>query len=610
MASLYYNRVAAIREMMAHNGWDAVIITGTDPHGSEYPAARWKQVEWASGFTGETGDLAITQDHAGLWTDSRYFIQAVSQLAGSGIELHKTRLPESVSIPDWLAGHFADKPVCVAFDSLCVSADFADQLKAALGGTFGEDGYSLVGIPDLLEDLWEDRPAIPQTAVTTLDENEIGETRLQKLSWLRKFIMRTPGCDAVLLSSLDQIAWMLNVRGEDIEYNPYVISHLLVSMDNVRWYARKGEVEPESDTDDSFRELAADDVEICDYDELSRGIAELSEEGGGIFVDPSCLNYETWKAVDECFGAARTVYGSSPVVLRKAIKNPMEIQGFREACLEDGVAMEKFLWWLESEVASGRTLTEWDASVKLTSLRAEIPGYRGNSFENISAYGENAALPHYSTPRQGSAVIRPHGLYLVDSGGQYLFGTTDITRTVPMGECSELEKEDYTLVLKGMISLALAVFPRGTAGCQVDVLARNALWQHRRNFGHGTGHGIGFYLGVHEGPQDIRQNFNKQALVPGMVSSDEPGLYREGMHGIRHENMILCVEAGANEFGDWLSFETLTITHIDTAPIVRELMNADEIRWLNDYNESVYRRLSGRLSPEIAAWLRSKTLPI
>jgi Xaa-Pro aminopeptidase len=261
-------------------------------------------------------------------------------------------------------------------------------------------------------------------------------------------------------------------------------------------------------------------------------------------------------------------------------------------------------------VASGREVDEWEASERLTAFRSEIPGYRGNSFENISAYGPGAALPHYSTPREGSAVIRPHGLYLVDSGGQYLTGTTDITRTVPMGDCTDLEREDYTLVLKGMIDLSMAVFPRGTAGCQIDALARMPLWKAKRNFGHGTGHGIGYYLCVHEGPQSIRYQYNPQPLLPGMVTSNEPGLYREGMHGIRHENIVLCKEAGVSEFGDWLEFETLTCCHIDTSAVVKDILGPEATAWLNAYNERVYRTLSPLLSPETAAWLRFKTAPI
>jgi Xaa-Pro aminopeptidase len=307
------------------------------------------------------------------------------------------------------------------------------------------------------------------------------------------------------------------------------------------------------------------------------------------------------------------VEGKSPVGEFKAVKNDIEIQGMKEAHLADGLAMERFLYWLETNVSDGiqdAGINERDAALKLDSLRAEIPEYRGNSFETISAYGPNAALPHYVTPEYGSATLEPHGLYLVDSGGQYLIGTTDITRTVPLGPCTQLEREDYTLVLKGMIRLAMASFPAGTAGCQMDALARNPLWQSKRNFGHGTGHGVGFFLCVHEGPQDIRQNFNTQPILPGMITSDEPGIYREGQYGIRHENLILCTESGANDFGTWLHFETLTLCHIDTSPIVRDLLDKDEADWLNDYNGRVCKTLSPRLPVEVANWLQGKTAAI
>lgn len=416
--------------------------------------------------------------------------------------------------------------------------------------------------------------------------------------------------DKVLLTSLDEIAWLLNVRGNDIEYNPLVISYLLVSQDYVKWFVRKsrfGASDP--DTEDSFNELRMDEVEIEDYDAVYFSLTE-SESGSVLFADPSTLNHHMYSYIKESCPEISLSFGKSPVVLEKAVKTPSEIGFLRQTYVEDGAAVERFLYWLEHQVAQRGEVSEWEASQKLTSLRECIPGYRGNSFENISAYGANAALPHYSTPEHGSAMIRPQGLYLVDSGGQYLTGTTDITRTVPMGECTMLEKEDYTLVLKGMISLSMAVFPRGTAGCQLDVLARNALWRSKRNFGHGTGHGIGYWLCVHEGPQDIRQNFNSQPLLPGMVTSNEPGIYREGRHGIRHENIVLCREAGVNEFGDWLEFETLTCCHIDTSAIIPDLLDSEEKTWLNAYNDKVFRTLSPLLSAEESAWLRAKTLPL
>lgn len=604
MGNIFAERIEALRALMADNGWDAVVITGSDPHSSEYPAPRWKQVEWLTGFTGEAGDVVITADHAGLWTDSRYFIQALDQLEGTGVELHKTRVPGAVPIPQWLS----DKARVVALDGLCQSVSAVRELEDALG-----EGALIVDVPDMLQDLWKDRPMVPQTPVTTLDVECFGGIpRVDKISWLRKWML-LGGYDKVLLSSLDEVAWMLNVRGSDIEYNPLVISYLLVSQDYVKWFVRKDASESELDPDtlDSFAELRIDEVDVEEYDSVFFTLSDFEgEDSGKIFIDPSTLNSHIYKYIIGCFTEDSVVCGTSPVILEKAVKVSSEIENLRQTYIDDGVAMERFLHWLETEVASGREVDEWEASERLTAFRAEIPGYRGNSFENISAYGPGAALPHYSTPREGSAVIRPRGLYLVDSGGQYLTGTTDITRTVPMGECTDLEKEDYTLVLKGMIDLSMAVFPKGTAGCQLDALARMPLWKAKRNFGHGTGHGIGYYLCVHEGPQSIRYQYNPQPLLPGMVTSNEPGLYREGMHGIRHENIILCREAGESIFGEWLDFETLTMCHFDTSAVIKDILGAEAVAWLNAYNERVYRTLSPLLPPETAAWLRYKTAPI
>ena len=601
MANLYAERIEALRALMAEKGWDAVVVSGSDPHASEYPAARWQQVKWLSGFTGEAGDLVITMDHAGLWTDSRYFIQAETQLAGTGVELHKTRVPGEVPIPQWLS----DTANVVALDGLCWNLDAVKELEAE---SHVED------VPDMLDGFWTDRPAVPVTPVTTLDvENFGGIPREDKLSWLRRWML-LQGVDAVLLTALDEIAWMLNVRGSDIEYNPLVISYLLVTHDYVKWYSRKSQSDDvmDPDTEDSYSELTVDGVCIEGYQDIYDGLQNLAAEAEDIklFVDPSTLNYHIYKCICDNFNLSSVRFGKSPVILEKAVKTQSEIENMRQAYIEDGVAMERFLHWLETEVATGRQVSEWEASERLTAFRAEIPGYRGNSFENISAYGAGAALPHYSTPREGSAIIRPCGLYLVDSGGQYLTGTTDITRTVPMGQCTDLEKEDYTLVLKGMIALSMAVFPKGTTGHHLDVLARMPLWKAKRNFGHGTGHGIGYYLCVHEGPQSIRWQYNPQPLLPGMVTSNEPALYREGMHGVRHENIILCKDAGASQFGEWNEFETLTLCHFDTAAVLPELLSADELSWLNAYNARVYDTLAPLLPEDVALWLRSKTLPV
>lgn len=597
---MYTERIESLRAMMRGRGWDAVILTGSDPHSSEYPAARWKQVEWLTGFTGEAGDVVVTLDHAGLWTDTRYFIAARQQLAGTGVELHKMRVPGQIPIPEWLASVFEGEDPVIAVDALCQNVDAIEALKSA----FGASPHTIVGIPDLLSPLWESRPAIPQTPVYTLDESLTGLSRSSKLLWIREFLDNN-SCDGVLFTALDEIAWMLNVRASDIEYNPFVISYLLVTQERCCWFVLK---DPTDDplTDGSFDLLSSEGVELLPYSDLAIVLSQEFE--GSLFVDTSTLNMSVSEVLKDA--GIQLVRGTSPVVLRKAVKNPVEVEGMRRAHLEDGVAMEKFLYWIETSLARGERISERDASEYLGSLRSEIEGYLGDSFETISAYGSGAALPHYVTPRHDAPLLEPHGLYLCDSGGQYLFGTTDITRTVPLGRCTPLEREDYTLVLKGHIALAKAVFPRGTAGCQIDVLAREPLWASKRNFGHGTGHGVGFCLGVHEGPQDIRQNFNRQPLLPGMITSDEPGIYREGMHGIRHENLVLCVESGANDFGDWLCFETLTLCHFDTSAIEPSLLDKSEIDWLNAYNARVYESLSPRLPEEVALWLRDKTKPL
>ena len=605
---VFNNRVEAIREMMRSKGWDVVVLTGNDPHASEYSAPRWHQVAWVSGYTGE-GELVITEDHAGLWTDTRYFIQAEKQLQGTGIELHKTRVQDQVLIPEWLAGQFKDyDEVVIAVDGLGISASEVGEIREAIG----RDRTAIANVPDMLSPLWTDRPDIPQTPIITLGTETVGWSRKQKIVWLRKWLS-DKGFDAILVSAPDEIAWMLNVRGNDVQYNPVVISYLLVTLDTTQWFVRKGPLaEDDHETEDSFYELTADSVNIQDYSDIGMALAGMVDDYyiKRLFVDSSTLNYNLYGILKENTIQDNVVAGKSPVALRKAVKNDVEIAGMREAHLEDGLAVERFLYWLEKMIEGGEPLNEYECSSRLHSFRSEIEGFRGESFETISAYGPSAALPHYVTPESGSLELFGNGLYLCDSGGQYLFGTTDITRTVPLGPCSQLEKEDYTLVLKGHIALSKAVFPKGTAGCQIDALARAPLWSSKRSFGHGTGHGVGFYLNVHEGPQEIRQNFNKQPLMPGMVTSIEPGIYREGRHGVRHENLVLCVDAGENEFGRWLRFEPLTLCHFDTSIIIKDLLDASEIRWLNDYNEKVYRTLSPRLSSEVAEWLRDKTLPI
>lgn len=596
---MYKERIEELRSMMRSRGWDAVIITGSDPHGSEYPAERWKQVQWLTGFTGEAGDVVVTLEHAGLWTDTRYFIQALQQLEGSGVELHRMRVPEQVPIPQWLAAYFeGEDEVTFAVDGLCVAKDFAAEIKARQADAFR--ACHIVSIPYLLDAVWEDRPGVPQTPVFQVDP---GESRIERLGRIRDWLAARK-VDYLLLSSLDDIAWTLNVRASDIEFNPLVISFLLVGPETADWFVIKGPVE-DGQTASAFSALKEDGVNLRYYEEIEIALSDIdgSVAAGG-------LNYH----LSSLLGASRLVEIPSPVQGWKAVKNETEIGGMRRAHFADGLAMEKFLYWLEKSIEGDRAVSEWDAAVKLGQLRAEIPGYQGDSFETISAYGPGAALPHYITPHNDAPMLEAHGLYLCDSGGQFLgdgaAGTTDITRTVPLGPCTPLEMEDYTLVLKGHIQLAMAVFPYGTPGCRIDALSREPLWKSMRSFGHGTGHGVGWFLGVHEGPQDIRQNLNDAGLVPGMIVSDEPGIYREGLFGVRHENLLLCVDAGTNEFGHWCSFEPLTVCHFDTSAVLPELLTPAERDWLNSYNARVFALLAPELPGPMVEWLRSKTAAI
>ena len=594
--NIHAERIASLRALMRSRDWDAVVLTGSDPHGSEYPAERYKQIRWLTGFTGEAADLVVTADHAGLWTDTRYFIQANAQLAGTGVELHKTRVPEQVLIPEWLAGRFSDpEEHVIAIDGACTPASFVEEITGAFASV-GVPPY-IVSAPDLINLLWNDRPGIPQTPVFTVDS---GTPRSVKLEMLRSFC-RERACDGILLSALDEIAWTLDVRASDIEYNPLVISYLLVTEDGASWFVLRDSIE-DPDTGRTIEELAADGIAAERYD----GIEEFLSECGGmrIFADESTLNQQL-RRVMESSGVSLEC-GRTPVAMAKAVKTPFEVEGMRQAHIRDGVAMVRFLHWLEKSMQAERRISEWDASVRLREFRSQAAGYQGDSFETISAYGPGAALPHYVTPQSDAPLLEPHGLYLCDSGGQYLDGTTDITRTVPLGECTQLEREDYTLVLKGHIDLAMALFPEGTPGCRIDALAREPLWRWRRNFGHGTGHGVGWFLGVHEGPQDIRQNLNPVPIQPGMIVSDEPGIYREGMHGVRHENLLLCVSEGENEFGRWLGFEPLTLCPFDTSALLPELLDRAELEWLDAYHASVYETLSPLLDDELARWLQQK----
>ena len=587
--------IAQLRQLMQTKGWDAIVISGTDPHSSEYLPQRWQVRQWVSGFTGSAGTVVVTADHAGLWTDSRYFIQATAQLEGSGIELHKIGVSDAVDYPEWMAENLAGgAAVCV--DGLCMPLATVEHMKSL----FASKGMKVISCPDFIDALWSDRPALPDAPAFELGMEYTGRSRADKLSWLRDTIAAKE-CGSILLSSLDDIAWMLNIRSRDIAHTPVVIAYLWVSAERAVLYTTESKFDAELTA-----ALSADGVELVPYGAIVDSIATWPTDMA-IYIDGTMLNYALYEQVTARYGDA-VVNAPSPVKLEKAIKNETEVQGFREAYRKDGIVQTRFFRWLEEALAEGERITEIDAANKLISLRKEMDGYLDESFAPISAYGENAALPHYSATPEQCSVLEPRGLYLLDSGAHYLDGTTDITRTIPLGPLTEDEAFDYTCVLQGMIALSMASFPRGTRGCHLDVLARMPLWKYNRNYGHGTGHGVGHVLCVHEGPQGMRQNLLDQPILPGMVTSCEPGMYCEGQYGIRHENMLLCYEDEVNEFGDWLAFMTLTTTYIDTTPLVEELLTEDEKMFIDCFNTSVYETLVPDLTPEEAEWLKSKTI--
>lgn len=592
------DRIEALRRKMAEWGWDVAVTVGEDPHNSEYTPKRWCQREFISGFTGSAGVVVVSRDHAGLWTDSRYWIQAARELDGSGIELHKMVSVEDKDWIRWIASSVSAGGK-VGIDGLCMSMNEALQLENAIAGK----GASVISKPDYLDALWPDRPLLPQDKVWIHEDRFAGRSRADKLEWLRGELAGR-GCGYMFLNCLDQIAWLLNIRSNDVEYCPFVISFALVGPDGVDLFADVSKF-----SDDVLLRLRKDNITLHPYGETGGYIKSL-KTNKKILIDSESLNYETGKAIADAFGRDNIVGGSSPVELAKAVKNDVEIEGFRKAYIQDGIVQTRFFKWLEEQVSSGARITESDASDKLHELRAAMPDFLDESFETISAYGKNAALPHYSTVRGKDAVLEPRGLYLNDSGAHYSYGTTDITRTVPLGPLTDLEREDYTLDMMAMIDLAMALFPEGTPGCRIDAIARRPLWSAMRNFGHGTGHGVGNVLSVHEGPQSIRQNLKDQPMLPGMITSDEPGIYREGFHGIRHENMILCCRKGENEFGRWLGFETLTRTYLDTSALDFSMMDRREIEWLNDFNRTVMDEIGPYLTAGEREWLKGKTLPV
>jgi Xaa-Pro aminopeptidase len=586
-----------LRCLMALSDFDAYIIPGTDPHMSEYMPAFWQIRSWFSGFTGSAGTLVITTNYAGLWTDSRYFLQAEEELKGSGIELVKLRVPHTPEHIEWIVKNL---PVGsrVGVDGKMVSVDAVRNMKKV----FVQKQMELVTNEDLISPLWTDRPPFPQEPISYFDSEYSGSSRGEKIAMVRAEMMRM-GVTHHLITSLDDIAWLLNLRGTDIQYNPLFVSYVLIDSNILTLFVNESKVPPVLKED-----LGNDGVGISAYEAIEPTLSNLGK-GTRLLIAPGKVNQAL---VDAIQPSVSIIEGVNPSTLMKAIKNKTEISNLYETMVYDGIALVKFFYWLENNLGKEK-ITEISASEKLLQLRNEQNAFKGLSFGTIAGYAAHGAIVHYDPTPETDVELKPEGLFLLDSGGQYLSGTTDVTRTVALGIPTEEEKRDFTLALKGTISLSDAIFPEGTKGYQLDALARIALWKNGINFGHGTGHGVGFFLNVHEGPQSISPNAAGPAstvIEKGMVTSVEPAMYREGKHGIRTENLVLCVPHLENEFGSFLKFETLTFCQIDRNLIDENLLDRSELEWLNNYHADVYDRLAPFLPDVEREWLKGKTLEI
>ena len=587
MNSTINNRIAALRAHIAQEQIQAFIIPSTDPHLSEYVAPHWQSSEWISGFTGSAGTVVVTAKDAGLWTDSRYFLQAARQLEGTCITLYKEMLPETPNIPEFLSAHLQEGD-CVGIDGKMFSAEEVEHLQKELK----KSGIRIKSIADPIQLLWTDRPAMPLAPAFVYDTKYAGMSFTEKLPAVRQ-AMEAAGADSLLLSALDEIAWLLNIRGNDVHCNPVVVSYLLIEKDKVNYF-----VQPQKVTPELTEYFNVNGISVHPYEEIGDYLNSFNAHS--ILMNPAKTNYAIYSAIRP---GCLIINGASPVALLKAIRNKQEIAGIHAAMQRDGVALVKFLKWLDEAVPAGKE-TEISVDKKLHTFRAAQPLYMGESFDTIAGYKEHGAIVHYEATPETDVTLKSEGFLLLDSGAQYLDGTTDITRTIALGPLTEEEKTDYTLILKGHIALAMAVFPEGTRGAQLDVLARMPIWKERMNYLHGTGHGVGHFLNVHEGPQSIRMNENPVALQPGMVTSNEPGVYKAGSHGIRTENLVLTVPAGEGMFGKYLKFETLTLCPICRKGIIKELLTAEEIGWLNDYHRTVYEKLSPDLNNDEREWLK------
>ena len=588
-------RLADLREVMRRERLAAYIFPSTDPHQSEYVADHWKGREFISGFDGSAGTAVVTMNAAALWTDSRYFLAAEEQLKGTEFLLMKLKIEGTPTIAEWL-GKECGPGAEVAIDGSCSSANSVKELIADLRK---QRGITLRTNFDPLAQIWHNRPAIPENLVEIYPLDYAGEAAHDKIARIRK-ALREKHADGMLMAALDDIAWTLNLRGTDVHCNPVFVSYLLISSKDVTLYINKVKLTAEVEA-----YLKSEGVGIGVYEDVSKGLKGYFEYN--ILLDPDEVNYTLFKVTTR-----EIVEEESPVKRMKTVKNEREIAGFKSAMLKDGIAMVQFLHWLSGYIGKPEIsqLTEISIDQKLTSLRAEQPLYRDISFDTIAGYGAHGAIVHYEATPETDIPLQPKGLLLLDSGAQYLDGTTDITRTIALGPLTEEEKKIYTLVLKGHIQIELCKFPSGASGTQIDVLARQAMWREGLNYLHGTGHGVGTYLNVHEGPHQIRMEWKPAPLLAGMTVTDEPGVYLEGKFGVRTENTLLITPYKETGFGKFLQFESLTLCPIDKAPILLDLMTQEEISWLNDYHQRVFDTLSPHLAPDEAAWLREACAPM
>jgi len=586
-------KLSALRQEMQKQNIDAWYISGTDPHSSEYLPKRWETREFISGFTGSYGMVAVTSDKAALWTDTRYFLQAEEELKGTGIEMMKFRVPDAIPPEAWLAQNLPSGSK-VGLDAQTVTIVQFRAFRKALK----KKNITLVETPDLLGVVWEDRPLIPKDEAFELEVKYAGKTRTEKQQQLAEEL-KNRGTGLHVVSMLDELAWLYNLRGTDVPYNPVFTGFCVIGKSESTLF-----IDLDKMSADLKDKLNSEGVRVKEYTAFYGYLGKI--KGQTIFVDPETLNYSAYSAL-----AANNeiIEGTSVIALLKAQKNAVELKGFRNAMKKDGVALVEFLYWLKENIGK-QNITDYSFGVKLAEFRAKQPGFKGESFNPIVGYKDRGAIVHLHVGANDGKPLAADGAILFDSGGQYIDGTTDITRTVRLGDVSEQFIRDYTIVLQGMIGLSRACFPYGTKGCHIDVLARQAMWNNGMNYGHGTGHGVGHFLNVHEGPFAIRQEYNENLMLPGNVTSNEPAFYREGLYGIRTENMMVCVEKEKTEYGRFLCFETLTLCPIDTTLIDKSLFTETEINWLNDYHKRVNTSLKPLLKEKYHEFLDELTKEI